>query len=137
MRDTELNAARCAPSNGRASLLDPFWKLLDNTLAAVQNRLELFRVEAQEEKIRLMEMLLLAAIAIVLGILAISVATFAIVLVVWQRGVLLLLPCVIGAYAAGAYFAWRGLQARLKGEAPFAATADEIRKDRECIKSAL
>ena len=120
-------------SNGHGSLLDPVWKLLDTTLATAQNRLELFRVEAREEKIRIFQIILLVSALMVLGTLAVALATFAIAIVVWQSRSLIILPCVIAIYAIGAYAAWRALRARLNGEDPFAATSEELRKDRECI----
>jgi uncharacterized membrane protein YqjE len=120
-------------NNGHSSLLDPIWRLLDTGLATAQNRLELFRVEAREEKIRIFQIILLVSALIILGTLALALATFAIAIVVWQSGALIVLPCVIAAYAIGAGMAWRALRARLNGEGPFAASAEELRKDRECI----
>lgn len=109
--------------------------MVDGGLAIVENRLELFRVEAQEEKVRLFEIILLASALMVLGTLALAVATFAIVMVVWQNGTLIVLPVVIAAYAIGAFMAWRALRARLKEGPPFAGSVDELRKDREWVRS--
>lgn len=128
MRDIANNG------HGSARLLDPLWRMLDGGLAIVENRLELFRVEAQEEKVRLVQIILLALALMVLGTLALAVATFAIVMVVWQTGTLMVLPVVIAAYAIGAYLAWRALRARLKQEPPFAASVGELRKDREWVR---
>ena len=133
MRDVANNGQASERVNGHSSLLDPLWSMLDGALATAHNRFELFRVEAREEKIRIFQIILLASALIVLGTLALALATFAIALVVWQEGSLIILPGVIAAYAIGAYLAWRALRARLHGEAPFAASADELRKDRECI----
>lgn len=119
--------------NGNSSLLDPVWNILDDLFASAQNRLDLFRVEAQEEKIRIFQMILLAAAVMVLGTLALATATFAIALVVWDTGSYLVLTGVIAAYTGGAWLAWRALRRRLDGAAPFSATSDELRKDRECI----
>jgi uncharacterized membrane protein YqjE len=120
-------------NNGHSGLLDPLWGMLDTALATALNRLEIFRVEVREEKLRIFQIILLASALIVLGTLALAMAAFAIAMVVWQEGSLIVLPCVIAAYAIGAWLAWRALRARLSGEAPFAASVNELRKDRECI----
>jgi len=120
--------------NGSAGgILEPFWQLLDKTLAAAQNRLELFRVEAQEEKIRFMETFLLASAIVILGTLALAVATFTIAIYIWQSGPEIALAIIISTYAFGAVAAWRLLQARLISEKPFAGSAAELEKDRACI----
>jgi uncharacterized membrane protein YqjE len=121
-------------NNGRGGILEPVWKALDTAVAAAQNRLELFRVEVQEEKVRVMELALLASAIIVLGTLALTVGTVAVVMVVWNDGGLIALACLASGYAIGAFAAWRALKARLKSEPPFAGTSEELRKDRECIR---
>ena len=128
MRDGTING-----HDAGASLLSPLWKIVNNTLAAAQNRIELFQLEAQEEKVRLLAILLLASAITVLGTLAVAVATFVIAIMVWQNGWLIILSCLGAVYALGAFWAWRALGARLKGEAPFSATVGELRKDRECL----
>jgi uncharacterized membrane protein YqjE len=52
---------RVESNNGQVGILEPLWRLLDDILAVAQNRIELFRAEAQEEKVRLVELLLLAS----------------------------------------------------------------------------
>ena len=125
---------RTLANNGSASgILDPLWGFLENTLAAAHNRLELFRVEAQEEKIRFMEIFLLASTVVILGTLALAVATFAIAIYIWRSGPEIALTFVISTYALGAVVAWRLLRARLKSQKPFASSAAELEKDRACI----
>jgi uncharacterized membrane protein YqjE len=119
--------------NGAGGILEPVWGLLDNVLAAAQNRLELVRLEAQEEKLRLLEVFLLASAIVVLGTLALAVATFTILFYVWWNGPEIALSIVILAYAIGAGVAWRLLKARLKSGTPFADSIAELKKDRECI----
>ena len=40
---------REAANHGAGGILDPVWRLLDNTLAAAQNRIELFQAPALDE----------------------------------------------------------------------------------------
>ena len=119
--------------NGAGGMLEPVWGLIDNALAAAQNRLELFRVEAQEEKIQLVEIFLLASAIVVLGTLALAVATVSVVFYVWWNGPELALSLLILAYAIGTGVAWRLLRARLKSGMLFASSVAELKKDRECI----
>src|SRR4051812_40813083 len=108
--------------NGAGGILEPVWRLADHTLAAAQNRIELFQVEAQEEKARLLEIILLASVFTVLLTLGLAAATFAIVLIVWRDGAMIALACLIIAYIAGAGAAGHLLHARLKAAPPFAAS---------------
>jgi uncharacterized membrane protein YqjE len=119
--------------NGAGKLLDPVWDLLDTALAAAQNRLELFRVEAQEEKTRMVEVFLLASAILILGALALGMATFSMVYFFWWNGPEIAFSILILTYAAGAGVAWRLLKARLKSETLFASSAAELEKDRACI----
>jgi uncharacterized membrane protein YqjE len=125
---------RTLANNGsEGGILDPLWGALENALAAAHNRLELFRVEAQEEKIRFMETFLLASTVVILGTLALALSTFAIAIYLWRSGPEIALTFIILTYALGAVVAWRLLLARLKSNKPFAGSAAELEKDRECI----
>jgi uncharacterized membrane protein YqjE len=127
MRDTA--------TNGQQGLFEPVWRLVDHSLRLVQNRLELISVEAQEEKIRLFEMLLLASAIIVLATLALALTTVGIILYFWETGADLAIALLAISYATAAGFAWRAFQARLKAPRPFSASIEELQKDRECIRN--
>lgn len=128
---------REAADNGRLGLLEPVWRAADKALAVAQNRLELFRVEAQEEKVRLFEMLLLASTIMVLGSLALALITFALVTFALQRDAFFVIPCLAVVYAVGAAWAGRGLWARMKATPPFEGSAEELKKDRECFRAPI
>src|SRR5215203_3995634 len=116
-------------SNPKEGLLDPAWRILDGVIATAQNRLDLFRVEAKQEKIRLVEIILLTSTLVILISLAAAIATVALVFLIWRDGSLLWLSLIGGAYAIGACLTWRALRARLKSDAPFGGLADQLRKD--------
>jgi uncharacterized membrane protein YqjE len=120
-------------NNGSSSLLAPVWRILDCALDNVQNRLDLLRTEAKEAEIRFVEMFLLASAIVIFGTLALSVTTFVLMLLVWKDGSLVTLTVLIAAYAFAAAWAGAALKKRLKAPAPFEATSEELRKDRECI----
>lgn len=117
-------------------LFASFKALGDSLLAAIQTRLELLSVELQEEKWRLIELLVLTAAAIFFSMVAVVVVTVAIVLLVGDeaRPYVLLAFCLF--YTLVAALSFRGIRDRLKNRPlPFAGTLAELKKDRECLKS--
>jgi uncharacterized membrane protein YqjE len=110
-------------------------RILDTLLATAQNRVELFAVELQEEKCRLIEAILCTAAVAACGMMTLSLATFTIVVLFWEQGRLAVLGGLCALYLLGTVLAWRALQKRLKARSAFADTLGEIRKDRECLKT--
>ena len=108
-------------------------RIVDTVLATVQNRLELFAVELKEEKWRLIQLLTLAAVALVLGLMTLILLTFAIIVWFWESGRMAAVITLTLVYLAGAIGASFTLQARLKRWRAFAATLDELKKDRACL----
>jgi uncharacterized membrane protein YqjE len=111
-----------------------FRRLSDTFLAVLHNRLELLTVELQEEKCRVIEVFILAAAAVVLGLMALILLTITIALVLPEpaRIVALIFLCLL--YIAGAVWAYKSLQRRLNDWSPFAGTLDEIKKDRAWLQ---
>lgn len=106
---------------------------LTATLAGiVRNRVELFVVELQEERYRLVELLLLAGAAIVLGVLSLVLFSGVVILIfpphyrVYVAGGLALL------YALGVFLIVRQIRSRLQDE-PFTETVAQVKKDWECL----
>lgn len=108
-------------------------RILDTVLATAQNRLELFTVELEEEKIRLVEILVLAAAAAIFGLMALTLLTFTVVVLFWENGRMAVLGGLCLLYLGAGVWTWRILQARLKARSAFAETIAELRKDRECL----
>ncbi|MBU6400800.1 MAG: phage holin family protein [Verrucomicrobia bacterium] len=117
-----------------AGLLAAAKALLKTLLATGRNRLELLLVEAQEERGRLFEALLLALAVAVLSLMTLLVVTFTVVAVFWEThrvGVLAGFGVVYAA-AAGVLF-WK-LRRRLRNWTAFAASLAELDKDKTCWK---
>lgn len=108
-------------------------RILDTALATLQNRLELFAVELEEEKVRLVEILVLAAAAAIFGLMALALVTLTIVVLFWDNGRMFALGGLCLLYVGAGAWTWRALQARLKARSAFADTISELRKDRECL----
>ena len=122
------------PEQNPAGLFKSLRWLLDTTLAAVQNRLELFVVELKEEKCRVIEILIWASAAIVLSLMAVTTATFTIVFLVGVEVRVFVLAGFCLFYILAAVGAFYGLKKRLKEHPlPFADTLSQIKKDRECL----
>jgi uncharacterized membrane protein YqjE len=109
--------------------------LIDGLLASVQNRLHLFSVELQEEKVRFLQLFAWVAGAVFAGMMALGFGTFAVLYSLSQSA---RLPALLGVtvfYALGCGLLCLAVQRRLKSGIPFEASLAGIRKDRACIPS--
>ncbi len=110
-------------------------RILDTLLATLQNRVELFAVELQEEKCRLMEALLCAVAVAAFGMMTLTLATFTVVILFWENGRVPALAGLSVLYLIGTALAWRALQSRLKTPSALTGTLDEFKKDRACLQA--
>jgi uncharacterized membrane protein YqjE len=115
--------------------LDAMRRSGDSVLGLVQNRLELFSVELQEEKLRTIKLLIWLGAALALGIAAILVAAGALALYLWQLAGYLGLAGLALLTLVGAVGIVCWLRRQLHtGPTPFNATVAEFKKDRECLR---
>jgi uncharacterized membrane protein YqjE len=109
----------------------------DSLLATLQDRLELFAIELEEEKFRLIQTFVWISVAVFSGMMAISFASLTLVYLFWEQARLAVLGGLTVFYAAALVaivLAFRRFIARQAR--PFAATRQEIEADRACIRSA-
>ena len=99
----------------------------------VQSRLELFLLELKEERIRLLDALLLVAACGVCALMTLALLTFTLVVIFWEHRVLVLVGLTL-AYGAGAGASFWTLRNRLRHWQSFAATLEQIKKDRACLQ---
>ena len=120
------------PSSESASPLAGGKRILRTVFDLAQTRLELFLVELKEERIRVVDALLLFAIGIVCAAMTLVLLTFIVVLAFWEHRVLALalLTLLYGALATGAFCL---LRKRLADWSSFSATLNELKKDRACL----
>ncbi len=112
-------------------------RLLGRLLAIGGNRLELFLVEVQEERDRVLRALFLGMGAAVLGLLAGVTLTVAVAVFFWQKSpivALLVLALVYALGCAGLWIAFLRLQRDWK---TLPDTIEQLRKDRECVEQRL
>ena len=112
--------------------------LASTSIQVVEQRLRLLGAELQEEKWRAVEAVLWLAAGLILGALALLVASLAVVLSVWPdpRARVLALVGLAVLYALGALAAFLRMRKRIQGEGmPFADTVAEFQRDREWLSS--
>ena len=101
-----------------------------------ENRLELLRVEVQEERECLLRAFLLALGVAVFGLLA-GMTLSAAVVVFWRSYAPVALLCLTGLYGAAGFYLWRRLVGLQRDWQTLSATLDQLRKDRACLEKIL
>lgn len=111
-------------------------RMADTCLSSVRNRVELFGLELQEEKIRLSRLILWTGAALFAAFLAITIGTIAIVEAFPSE------QRVIVLFGFAAFYAMAALATVLKmrheirnAPPPLADTMAELRKDLDCLRS--
>jgi uncharacterized membrane protein YqjE len=102
-----------------------------------ENRLELLRVEMQEERERLLCAFLLALGVAVFGLLAGMALTVAIVVLLWPYAPVAALLILAGLYGAAGICLWRRLLGLLHDWQTLSESLDQLRKDRACLEKIL
>lgn len=121
---------------GFPGFLSSLRSLGDGLLAAVQGRIELFTVELQEEKFRLIQTFVWICVAVFTCMMAIMFASLTLVYLFWESARLAVLGGLTLFYTGALVaiiIAFRRFLARQPH--PFAATLQEIGEDRACIRS--
>jgi uncharacterized membrane protein YqjE len=119
-----------------AGFLHSLRALGDGLLATVQDRLELFSVELQEEKFRLIQTFVWISAAVFTGMMALTFASLTLVYLFWASARLAVLGGLAVFYTAALVaiiIALRRFIARQPS--PFSATRQEIGEDRACIRN--
>lgn len=104
-------------------------------LGLLQTRLEIFSIELQEEKQRLLQHSLAVCLALsvlIMGVVLVALALAAIAHKLWGVPGVVLLSVVV--LAAGALSVWVALRRLKTGPMPFATTLEELKKDREWLR---
>lgn len=126
------------PSSASAptGLMGSLRTLCDGLLASGVRRLELFSIELQEEKVRLIQVFIWISAVVVSGVMAITFASLALVYVFWDSARLAVLIGLALFYVAACLTVIVAFRRYLKRQpAPFDATLEEFGKDRACIRT--
>jgi uncharacterized membrane protein YqjE len=122
-------------ASGAGGFLASFRRVGSSLLALLQNRVQLFAVELQEEKLRAVRLLVWLTAALTLGIAGILVAVGVLGILLWEHagyaGVSGLAVALLGG---AALLLWLLRRRILREPDPFATTVSEIGKDLACLR---
>ncbi|NUN92991.1 MAG: phage holin family protein [Verrucomicrobiae bacterium] len=126
------------PQEPLGGLTAPFRRLIEAATGFLSSKVELISIEWQEEKRRILELLVLAGVALLFGVLAFSLITFCVVAFFWETHRFLAL---LGLGALYLLISW-ALLVRLQRKAHlstkvFEATLEELKKDTAWVKRHL
>ena len=108
----------------------------ESLAALLQSRFELFTVEWQEEKLRLLNLLVWLGLAAAIGATGVLVALFTLAYWLWiTAGFAGLIGLAAAALAVASGVVWRIRRKIRTGPTPFAQTVAEFRKDGECLRT--
>jgi uncharacterized membrane protein YqjE len=125
------------PTAGFTELAATSKEVARRLLIIGENRLELLRVEVQEETEHLLHAFLLSLGVAAFGLLAGIALTAAIVVWLWAYAPLATLLTLTGLYGAAGLCLWWRLTALLRDWQTLSATLDQLRKDRACVEKIL
>ena len=126
-----MNDAPAAPRG----LVDSLRALGDGLLASAQDRVALFALELQEEKLRVIQTLVWVAALIVTGVIALAMVSATLVYLFWDTARTTVLVALSGVHAAlflGTVAGFRRMLARQPR--PLGASLEELTEDRRCLR---
>jgi uncharacterized membrane protein YqjE len=119
-----------------AGYLSSLRSLGDGFLASVQDRLELFSVELQEEKFRLIQTFVWISAAVFAAMMAITFISLTLVFLFWESARLAVLGGLAVLYSGATVAIVVALRRFIARQpSPFAATRQELGSDRACIRN--
>jgi uncharacterized membrane protein YqjE len=107
----------------------------DTLLGLAQNRLELFALELQEEKIRILSLFTWLAVALAIVVTGLLIGLITLAVYCWSvSGYFGLAGLALALLSIGSAMLW-AVHAQLQRKPPpFAATIGEFSKDRNCLR---
>lgn len=128
-----MSAANPFPSSG---IISAFGTFIDGVLDLAKVRLELVSVEVQEEKIRLIQVMIWIAGAMFAATMSLVLASITLVYVFWETARLAVLGGLTAFYVVGLLtLLWQFRRYLERQPKPFAATIAEFERDRACIQA--
>jgi uncharacterized membrane protein YqjE len=123
-----------SPSGG--GLFDSLHRLVDTAVEILQVRLQLLGSELEQEKLRLIEAMVQAAIGLVMVALSLVLALGFVVLLFWEGYRLPAIGVLTLLFAGGGAWLLRTALNKARGPegGPFALSLSELRRDREGLR---
>ena len=104
-------------------------------LRTAENRVELLLVELHEERINVINLILLTALVVALGWVTVALVALTVAIVLWNEFGVNGLLMMIGVGVAATLVAFWCLRCRLKSWKFLSATLGELKKDRQWLES--
>jgi uncharacterized membrane protein YqjE len=124
------------PASPRRNYFETLRSFGGGVLGAVQERLQLFSIELQEEKLRLVQTLVWTGVGLFAGMMTLTFASLAVVYLFWESARLAALGGLSVFYAAALGVAIFSLRRHLtRHPRPFAGTMNELKEDIACIQA--
>ncbi len=125
-----------AESKPPAGLLASLLSAAESVFALARTRIELLTVELQHEKVRVIDLLLRAALAAILFLMALGTLTAGVIYLLWPLSPLAAFAGLTFLYGGGAAWILIGIRSELKhGPRPLAGTLAEFEKDCACFRT--
>ena len=121
---------------GSSSLIGSLRSFFDSVIGSLHDRIELLSVEIQEEKHRLIQLLIWVGAIMFLSFLVVVFGSLILVAIFWDTARVAVVSGLAIAYLVSlivvvvAFRRFMGRQQR-----PFAATLAELREDRACLRT--
>ena len=126
------------PTNTNEIALGPLARrCVQGLFTLTESRLELFGVELQEERSRLIQIFLLGLLAALFVLLAVVALTAGLVVWLWSWSLFAIIALVIGIHGSIALILVSLLVVRLNSGQGLSASVIQMRKDRACCESIL
>lgn len=120
--------------HANGGLLSTLTRMLKTLRDGAESRLELLVTEWREDRLRLLEILVLLLVAALSAFMVLILGTFAIIAAFWATHPVSVIVGLILFYLAITVAAVIALRLQIKRLAVFTATLEQIRKDLECFK---
>jgi uncharacterized membrane protein YqjE len=105
-------------------------------LSALQNRVELFLLECEEEKAQVIELLVWSMVAGLLGIMFLALVTVLVIMAFPAEQRIWAVAGFCALYFIGAVLAFFNLRSLMRhSKPPFSASINELKKDHACLDS--
>jgi uncharacterized membrane protein YqjE len=125
------------PINGSDPVILSPQRLARRLLTIVENRIELLMLEVQEERERLLRVILLALGVAVFGFLAATALTVALVVALWWLSPLSVLLTLAALYCTASLLLYQRFTFLQRNWETLPDTLDQLKKDRACLESHL
>jgi uncharacterized membrane protein YqjE len=122
------------PSDIELHLGDATKRIVQRVFVIFENRLQLLMVEAQEERERVLQAILLALSAAVFGLLAGVTLTVVITIALWEHSPVIALLVLGGLYIIAAVVFYGRLVRLQRDWQTLPGTLEQLKKDRECME---